>query len=375
MNEGAHNMSHRFANLRHSVVVPLRRFVAVLLIGVATVTLSPAPEAHATDSGGGLTIQPVSSNPTAGVTNRPKFVYKVKPGTVQQDKVEVSNLNTTPRQVRVYVANAFTTSTGGVGVKPNDEAKTGPTEWLKFTTKLGDGVIEIAAKTSATIPFVITVPPNAPPGDLAFGIAVVPVVAAPTPAPGKNTVQVVQAAATLVEMRIDGPLIPIIRIGGFKVDSSAKVLPGFTGGTTKAQFEVLNIGNVKLRTKIHITQRNALGKVIHTEPDIILNNVLPGSKVKLTRSWPNVSYVKGAVQIDITTDTKASESRSHNFWSVGWRTFMLPLILLALLVLLLWLLRRRRRARDAQAAAAAIPGPTAKTAPGTPIDAPEPVQS
>lgn len=365
-------MSNRIATLRHSVVAPVRRIVSVLLIGAAGLTMSPATDAHATDSGGGLTIQPSSSNATAGVTNRPKFVYKVKPGTVQQDKVVVSNLNNTPRQVRVYVANAFTTSTGGVGVKPNDEAKTGPTEWLKFTTKLGDGIIELAPKTSATIPFVITVPPNAPPGDIAFGIAVAPIVAAPTPVPGKNTVQVVQAAATLVEMRIDGPLIPIVRIGAFTVDSNAKVLAGFTGGTTKVQFEVLNIGNVKLKSVIHITQRNAFGTVIHTEPDIALNNLLPGSKVKLIRSWSNVAYVKGSVQIDITTDTKASESRSHNFWSVGWRTFVLPLILVALLIALLYLLRRRRRAKDAEAAATL---PTAKQKLDTPADIPEPVQS
>ena len=370
-------MSNRIVTLPRLVVAPLRRIVAVLLIGAAGLTMSPAPHALAVDSGGGLTIQPASSNATAGVTNRPKFVYKVKPGTVQQDKVVVSNLNNTPRQVRVYVANAFTTTTGGVGVKPNDEAKVGPTEWLKFTTKLGDGVIEIAAKTSATIPFVITVPANAPPGDVAFGIAVVPVVTAPTPVPGQNTIQVVQAAATLVEMRIDGPLIPIVRIGGFKVDSEAKVLPGFAGGTSTVKFEVLNIGNVRLKTTIHITQRNAFGTIIHTEPDISLNNVLPGSKVKLTRSWPDVSYGKGAVQIDITTDTTAKESRSHNFWSVGWRTFVLPLTLVVLLVVLLWLLRRRRRARDAKAAAAAAgPGaPTAKRPVEDPTDAQEPVPS
>ena len=324
----------------------LRSTIACIVLGVATLVSGGAPTAHAINSGGGLAIQPTSSNTQAGVTNRSKFTYKLKPGSVQTDSVVVSNLNDTARLVTVYVANAFTTTSGKIGVRPNDQAKSGAVEWLRFTTKLGDGTIEIAGKSSATIPFTISIPPNAAPGDYAFGVAVAPVVEAPKPAPGQNAIQIVQAAATLVELRVDGPLIPIVRVGTLEVQSSPKFVPGFTGGTTTTTFEVVNIGNVRLNNTIHITEHNAFGTIIHTEPDIELNNLLPGSKVKITRSWANDAYIKGSVQIDITTDTDARETRSQSYWSVSWHSFVVPGAL-ALLLLALWVLVRRRRRQKA----------------------------
>jgi hypothetical protein len=328
------------------------------MLCAALVSFGPRRAAHATESGGGLSIQPVSSNPSAGVTNRPTFAYKLDPGATQHDAVVVSNLNNTAQKVTVYVANAFTTSSGLIGVRANDHAKTGPVDWLKFTTQLANKTFEIPALTSKTIPFEITIPPNAPPGDYAFGVAVAPDASA-TPQPGQNSVQIVQAAAALVELRVNGPLIPIIRVGSLRVISEAKLTPGFIDGSTAVTFEVVNVGNQRVNTVIHVTERNAFNAVIHREPDIKLSNVLPGSKVKLTRSWDNDPYVKGSITVQITTGTATSATRSVNFWSVSWRTFVVPVALVIVLFIIRWRIRRHRRERDARELAALNPnGPS-----------------
>lgn len=331
------------------------RFVATLLaLGATALAFGPNHVAKATDNGGGLSIQPVSSNPTAGVTNRPTFDYKLDPGATQDDAVVISNLNTSSQRVTVYLANAFTTSSGQLGVRQNDHAKTGPVEWVKFTTELADNTFDIPALTSKTIPFQVRIPAKAPPGDYAFGIAVAPEVQL-TPTPGQNNLQVVKAAASLVELRVTGPLVPIIRVGGLKLFSEAKLIPGIIGGSSGVTFEVVNVGNQRVNTTIHVIERNAFGRVIHNEPEIKLSNVLPGSKVKLTRSWDNDPYIKGSVTVRITTGTATSATRSINFWSVSWKTFVAPVSVVILLFVIRWRLRRRRRERDARELASMDP--------------------
>jgi hypothetical protein len=232
-------------------------------------------------------------------------------------------------------------------VKANDQAKTGPVDWLKFTTKLPNNTFLLKGLTSVTIPFVITIPPNAPPGDYAFGIAVAPDFTDVKPVAGQNTVQIVQAAASLVELRVGGPLIPIVRVGSLRVSSEAKLIPGFVDGSTKVTFEVVNVGNQRINTVIHLVERNMFNGVIHEEPEIKLGNLLPGSRVKLTRSWDNDPYIKGSVTVNITSGTSSTATRSVNFWSVSWRTFVAPTLLVAIIFFIRWRIRRRRRVRDA----------------------------
>jgi len=336
--------------------------VTGLALCAALLTLSTASPAAAVDSGGGLSIAPVSSNPGGGVTNRSTFSYKLDPGAKQSDSVVVQNLSNEEKTVVLYVANAFTTSGGLLGVKANEQAKTGPVEWLAFTTKLPNNTFKLKGLTAVTVPFVITVPPNAPPGDYAFGIAVAPEAINPDAVAGQNTVQVLQAAASLVELRVSGPLIPIVRVGSLKITSEPKLIPGVIDGSSKVSFELVNIGNQRINTVIRIIERNIFNQVIHEEPAIQVGNVLPGSHLKLSRSWDNDPYIKGSITVEVTTGTASSATRSSNFWSVSWRTFVIPLLLVAAIFLLRWRIRRRRELRD-EAELAALKSGVAPTGP------------
>lgn len=306
---------------------------AALVAGVSAV-----PSAHAADPEP-LAIEPVS---TGGGINRASFNFTLAPGDSQTDSVVVSNLGENAQNVRIYLANAFTTTSGKIGVKANEAAKEEPVGWVNYTSKLGNGVIQIPAKTSKTIPFTISVPPDAAPGDYAVGLAAVPVVDPLAAQQGQNTLTVVTAVATLMRLKVDGPLLPVVQIADLATAATPALVPGTDGGTTSVAFKVVNAGNQTFKATVNITQTDALGNDMYSYPPIQLNEMLPGSAVPVAVGWPDAPSLRGAVRVEVTTDTAATVVRKASFWSVPWG-FVGMLAGALVLLGLLWRLRKRRR--------------------------------
>ena len=319
-----------------------RRFnwLGSLLVAVAAfiVSIPTAQVARAADAQP-LAIEPAS---TGGGIKRTSFNYTLSPGDSQTDSVVVSNLGDTTQNVRVYLANAFTTESGKVGVRANDAAKEEPVDWVNYTSKLGNGTIQIAANTSKTIPFTISVPPDAPPGDYAIGLAAVPVVDPLAPQTGQNSLTVVTAVATLLRLKVDGPLLPVVQIASLTADASPALVPGTDGGTTSVSFQVVNAGNQSFKATVKIVETDAFGSDMYSYPPIELKEMLPGSAVPVNVGWPDAPSVRGAVRVEVTTDTTATVVREAAFWSIPWG--FVGIIVVALIVLeLLRRLRKRRR--------------------------------
>ena len=323
---------------RDMIISFVRGIVCLTLIATAVGTYTATPAA-ATDQGGGLSVEPFSA---PGLTKRPTFVYTLQPGQKQDDSVVVANTTDQPQTLAIYAANAFSTSTGKIGVRPNDVAKSGPVDWLHLSNQVVNGRLEFKPQSSATIPFTILVPVGTPPGDYAFGIAAAPTTAA-TPIKGKNSLQVITAVATLVLLRVPGPMNPSVRLDGLKIKATTPVLPGIDGGTTDVGLSIVNDGNQMLSANVVITEYDLFGSVIHTEPTIELPRLLPGSKVKFTRSWNEGPAIEGSIKVAITTDTNAAATRSKNFWNLGWATLIIPGAIVLLVLLLRWRRRRRRK--------------------------------
>lgn len=321
-----------------------RRFnwLGSLLVALtALAVVAPAvPAAHAADAAP-LAIEPAS---TGGGIKRSSFNYTLTPGDSQTDSVVVSNLGDASQNVRVYLANAFTTASGKIGVKANESAKEDPVGWVNYTSKLGNGVIQIPAKTSKTIPFTITVPPDAAPGDYAIGLAAVPVVDPLAAQPGQNNLTVVTAVATLLRLKVDGPLLPVVQIANLAADATPALVPGTDGGTTSVSFQVVNAGNQSFKATVNITETDALGNDMYSYPPIQLNEMLPGSAVPVDVGWPDAPSVRGAVKVEVTTDTTATVVRKASFWSIPWGFVGIILGALIVLELLRRLWKRRRLA-------------------------------
>jgi hypothetical protein len=314
---------------------------SVVLAAVALVGAAPPAAAQAPPQTGGLAVGPAQ---TAGGVKRSSFDFVVAAGGVQDDSVVVSNLSDQKKSYFVYVANGFTTDTGKIAVRPNEAPKTGVATWLKFGPDLPDGQIILEPKTAAVIPFRINVPIDASPGDYAFGIAAVPPALRPVPVQGENRTTVVDAVAVAVQLRVQGPLRPSVRITKLTVESTPPLIPFLIRGETDVRIEITNDGNQRLPATVHIREENLFGRTIHTDPDRLLPSLLPGDTVTVRARWHKAPLVKGSIVVDVTTEGAggAGATRSREFWSIPWK------LIIAIIVLVLGYLwwRRRRRRRE-----------------------------
>ena len=319
-----------------------------LALGGGVVTTSAAPVSAQGQAS--ISIQPVTEG---SGTRRAAFVFTMAAGTVQTDSVVVANGGDETANVRVYVANAFSTASGKIGVKSYSDELTAPATWLRYTSQLGDGVLQIPPHTAKSIPFAIRVPADAGPGDYALGLGAMPVVDAPTPIPGQDSLTVITAVATLALIRVDGPLIPSVAITDMKVSAKPPVIPGTNGGQSTVDFNLVNSGNQRVKATVNISQINALGRVSYRYPTFTVEGLLPGAVVPVKKGWPDAPSLRGRIRVEVTTDSTASVTRSMGFWSVPWGFVM---ILLALLAILLLARRIRRRLRHRRAATASAGG-------------------
>ena len=199
--------------------------------------------------------------------------------------------------------------------------------------------------------FAIRVPADAGPGDYALGLGAMPVVDAPTPVPGQDTLTIITAVATLALIRVDGPLLPSVAITDMKVSAKPPTIPGTAGGQSTVDFNLVNSGNQRVKATVNIAEINALGRVSYRYPAFTIEGLLPGAVVPIKKGWPDAPVLRGRIRVEVTTDSDAVVTRSMGFWSVPWG-FGALLIALIVAIFLIRRLRRRRRSRVAATASA-----------------------
>ena len=124
---------------------------------------APAGAAPAADGGFRWAVQPSSKE---GPTGRNYFVYDLAPGDRITDYVGISNLGTEPMTFSVYGTDAFTTDDGSFALLPASDKPTDVGSWIKFA----QGRYTVQPGQRLDIPFRLTVPANATPGDHAGGV-------------------------------------------------------------------------------------------------------------------------------------------------------------------------------------------------------------
>jgi uncharacterized membrane protein len=319
-----------------------RRVLAALLalsIGSGVVATSAATASA--ENNASISIQPITEG--SGI-RRAAFVFSMAAGTVQTDSVVVTNNGDETVNVRVYVANAFSTASGKIGVKAYTDELTTPATWLRYTSQLGDGILQIAPHTAKSIPFAIRVPADAGPGDYAIGLGAMPAIDTAPSVAGQDTITIVTAVATLALIRVDGPLLPSVAITDMKVSAKPPMIPGTAGGQSTVDFNLVNSGNQRVKATVNISQVNAFGRVSYRYPAFTVEGLLPGAVVPIKKGWPDAPVLRGRIKVEVTTDSDAQVTRSMGFWSIPWAFIALLAVVIALVVLLLRF-RRRRRAR------------------------------
>lgn len=324
----------------------LRATALALLAVVLAVVLGagPAPAAPAVAQPAGdapVTWGVVPSGPD-GPNGRSTFAYTLDPGGEVGDTVGVVNYAETPLSLRVYAADAVRSTDGGFDVLPASERSSDVGAW----TKVGEEEVTVPPRSRVDVPFRITVPANATPGDHAGGI-VASLLAEEESADG--TVSVDRRVGARIHVRITGTLNPSLAVSDLRAsfDGSPAGLPG----EVRVSYVVRNDGNLRLvgRPSVRVSGPFGLGE--RRVPGERLAELKPGDSVEVSTVVPGVWQLgRLAVEVGISLEASGGQelrprpapaTASANLWVVPW--IPLAVVLLGTAIVVWW---RRRRASD-----------------------------
>ncbi|PSL52217.1 uncharacterized protein DUF916 [Saccharothrix carnea] len=307
--------------------VALSGLLALVFSGLATPAASAAPATFG--------VRPATAQ---APDTRSAFTYSATPGAVVRDHVAVSNVANDPVTLRVYASDAFNTPDGGfdllaAGREPVDVGK-----W----SVLERGEVLVAPRSTVIVPFTLTVPANATPGDHTGGI----VASLTTEASGADgqRVAVEQRVGARVHLRVSGDLRPSLSIE----DLTASYDGSFFGrGDTTVGYVVRNTGNVRLGGKQSVRVETPWGAGTDAPGLADLPELLPGNTFRVTTTVPGVlpaGWLDALVRVEPVapqgTEAPAAVDASVTTAAVPWLLVVVLLLVLAYVVF-----RRVRRAR------------------------------
>ncbi|WTG05052.1 hypothetical protein OHA19_24455 [Streptomyces sp. NBC_00012] len=252
------------------------------------------------------TAQPAVSG--SGTGGRPYVYLEGPPGTVLQDRISVTNRGRSPVTVRLSGADAK----GG-------RSATGTGRWLRTAAT----EVTVPARTRADVPFTVTVPTGATPGDRPAAIVV---------HGGDRTVGVP------VRLRVGGPTLAALTVENVSV----------SGRTI--HYTLVNRGNAVLAPRLAVRADGVFGTLLRREARALPVEVRPGERLRLTEPWRGAPALDSAtVRLRVTAAGGAHGEATARAVFVPWA----PLTAGALLVLAgagagVYAYRRRRSRRRQQ---------------------------
>ncbi|MGA4951269.1 hypothetical protein [Streptomyces lydicamycinicus] len=291
--------------------MPFRTRTAVrgAILATAAVLLCPAPAAArpaaAPGAPPGWSAAPAPADGAApSDRDRPYFYLAGAPGTVMNDRLSLSN----------PAGRAVTVRLRGSG------------GWLAFAAK----EVTVPPRTRATVPFTVTVPPDAAPGGHSAAL-VATAGGTGRGAAGRDTVP--------VHLRVTGPVLAALTVENVAVRGR--------GGAAVIRYTLVNRGNTVLTPRLAVRADGLFGPVLRRAARTLPDRLAPGRSADLTETWadpPELDAVK--VRLTVTADGGAHGSATASYTALPWGVVAGPAFLLAggggLVVV-----RRRRRAQGA----------------------------
>ncbi|MFD5764941.1 DUF916 domain-containing protein [Streptomyces sp. NPDC127049] len=309
----------------------MRRKLYVLLLSAALLLLG-VPAAGAAENGE-WAVYPAA----ARLGERPYYFLTADPGATLRDKVTVANKTAEPLTFRLYGADAYNTERdGGFAIRTLKEPRTGAGAWIRPERT----TVTVPPRSAVTVPFTLTVPADADPGD--HPGAVVALDERITPGGGAVAMGIQRAVAARVYLKVNGPAVPALAVEDVTLEQDRPVVPGTGESTALVTYTLHNRGNVTLNPKVVLTAEGLFGRTL-LDRDLaqVPSELLPRQRIRLTEKWI------GAPQLDwgeVTLVATAQDVRE----SAGVSFLALPWLVAALLALggagglAGWRIRRRR---------------------------------
>ncbi|MCS5716103.1 DUF916 domain-containing protein [Herbiconiux sp. CPCC 205716] len=254
-------------------------------------TAAPSVPFASADTGPSWSVAPADRALPDGTTEtgRANFDYAVEPGAVIDDAFEIRNDGAAPLELQVYAADAFTTREGSIDLLPAGTPSTDAGAWISVAVPQ----VTLQPGETTAVPFRITVPADARPGDHPAGL----ISSTPT-ASDSATVQVDRRLGSRVYLRVEGDLTPSAAVSGMRVDYSGSWNP-LAVGALDIVYTLENTGDTRVTAVSSVTAGGPFG-LAGTSASEQLAEVLPGSAIEVRQRLDGVAalvWLSGAVQV------------------------------------------------------------------------------
>ncbi|MFD7442420.1 hypothetical protein [Streptomyces sp. NPDC059909] len=243
---------------------------AAALLGVLSATATatapapaPAPVSAAPGAGPGWTAEPATGG-------RPYVYLEGSPGTVMEDRLSVTNRGAEPLTVRLRGAGAYNAKNGEFAVDAS--SRTGTGRWIALAAEQ----VTVPPRTRADVPFAVTVPASATPGDHPAAIVAT--------AGGREV-------GVRVHVRVAGPTLAALTVEDVRVDGR------------RIHYALVNRGNTVLAPRLAVRADGLTGELLSRPARPLPLELLPGRRVELTEPWPDPPALDS---VDVTLRVTAS---------------------------------------------------------------------
>jgi hypothetical protein len=278
----------------------------------------------------------------SGPDGRMFVEHAVDPGETVEDHLAVRNLGAEQVTFRLSAADGFYNANSRFDMLRSDQESVAAGTWIT----LPDSVV-VAPGATAVIPFSLTVPADAEPGDHAAGIAASVI----SGAHGDGTgVGVESRVGFKVITQVTGPLIPAFSVERVQADYLLSWNP-FRAGDISMTFTVVNTGNTRLMVEGMLDVAGQ-GVAFPAEGER-RSELLPGENRLYTLTvddvWPlfgfpaDLAVAPVARSIVDETATVPPSAIAHFVWAMPWPQLLMLAGVALLLVALLWNRVRSRR--------------------------------
>lgn len=321
-------------------------FGATLLIAAGLFSTF-APTVAFADDTDGISGAPANE---AGADGRTRYSYLAAPGQTLDDLYVARNTGTTAQTLTVFSTDAYNTDDGGYGLLDTEAEPTDAGRWVSFADGATKLSIPLEPGATQVVPFTVTVPADASPGDHAAGL----VISVTSP---NGQLLVDRRVATRLYVRVPGDLQPALTISNLEASYAHSLNP--IDGVTTVTYTVKNTGNVALGAHMVIGAKALFGigagELLREE----LAEMLPGATRTVSFDVAGVGqygYLNPYVRLVPSVEQNASSPGVLREVSRDTVIFAMPWWLLIGLALagLIWVVRRLRHRQDEKNAKAWI---------------------
>ncbi len=315
---------------RTAIAASVTALVALLSLPTSAASAAASPDEDVT-----WMVRPSDG---VGEDGRAWIELELGPGETTEEHLLVRNLSASTVTFGLTAADGYFTETGRFNMLTSDRESTDAGTWIDIPNE-----VEVASGADVIVPFTLTVPDNATPGDHPAGVA------ASIISGSDGQVGIESRIGFRVMTRVAGELRPAL---------SAEASGTYTGswnpfdaGRLDVGYVVENSGNTRLSVTPEVTVSALFGLVSYQMAGEPIAEMAPGESrvgtVRVPSAWPlfffsaTVDASGSGVGEDASAGEPTTAEASAGIVAIPWSQFA-AITLAGLLAGLLWRDRRRR---------------------------------